>query len=292
MKITISGSLGHIGKPLTTKLVGAEHDVTVITSNTERKEEIEALGAKAAIGSVSDEGFLAKAFAGADAVFAMTPPNLGGGDVIANTTNAGKAFAAAVKEAGVPRLVMLSSIGADLPSGNGPIAALHNIERLYSALKEVAVTYLRAGYFYTNYYNDVPLIKGMGIIGSNFPESTQIPLVHYEDIATAAAEELQKTSSGQNVRYVISDVRTPREVAKTLGSAINKPELPWVEFTDEQSKQGMIGAGLPEEIAALYTEMGSGLRNGSVAADFVKSGSPVTGKVKLEDFAREFADKF
>ncbi|MEX6689691.1 NAD(P)H-binding protein [Danxiaibacter flavus] len=292
MKITVSGSLGHIGKPLTTKLVAAGHDVTVITSSADRREEIEALGAKATVGSVSDESFLAKAFAGADAVFAMIPPNLGGSNVIANATNAGKAFAAAIKAAAVPRVVMLSSIGADLPSGNGPIAALYNIEHLYSALKDVALTYLRAGYFFTNYYNDIPLIKGAGIIGSNYPGSTVIPLAHYEDIATAAAEELQKTSAGQYVRYVISDVRTPREVAKVLGSAINKPELPWVEFTDEQSVQGMTGAGLPDEIARLYTEMGTGLRNGTVVADFVKSGSPVTGRVKLEDFAKEFAAKF
>ena len=93
MKITISGSLGNIGKHLTEKLIAAGHNVTVISSNTERKTPIEALGAQAAIGSVSDAAFLKKAFAGADAVFAMTPPNMGGSNVVANTTNAGKAIA-------------------------------------------------------------------------------------------------------------------------------------------------------------------------------------------------------
>ncbi|WP_426295658.1 hypothetical protein ACN9ML_13875 [Dyadobacter endophyticus] len=52
MKITITGSLGHIGRPLTLDLVKAGHEVTVITSNENKKNEIEALGALVAVGRV------------------------------------------------------------------------------------------------------------------------------------------------------------------------------------------------------------------------------------------------
>jgi uncharacterized protein YbjT (DUF2867 family) len=292
MKITISGSLGNIGKPLTTKLVASGHDVTVISSNNDRAEAIEALGAKAAIGSVNDVAFLKNAFAQADAVFAMTPPNLGGSDIIANTTVAGKALAEAIEAAGVKRVVMLSSIGADLPTGNGPIAGLYNIEKIYEAIQNVSLTFLRAGFFYTNLYNDIPLIKGAGIIGANYQATATIPFVHPEDIAVAAAEELQKSPSGKNIRYIISDVRTTTDVAKALGEAIDKPQLPWIEFTDEQSLDGMKQAGLPEEIAGLYLEMGSGLRSGKIQEHFFSDSFPVDGKIKLEDFAKEFAAKF
>jgi uncharacterized protein YbjT (DUF2867 family) len=291
MKIILSGSLGNIGKPLAKQLIDAGHNIVVISSNADRKSAIEDLGAHAAIGSVNDASFLAETFAGADAVFAMTPPNLGGSNVIANTVEAGKAFAEAIENAAVKRVVMLSSIGADLPNGTGPIAGLHHIEKLYEKLN-TSVTFLRAGFFYVNLYNDVPMIKGAGIMGANYPAEMQFPLVHPEDIAVAAAEELQKTISGKNVRYIISDVRTPSEIAKILGTAIDKPELPWIEFTDEQSLGGMIQAGLPEEIAGLYTEMGAGLRSGKIAADFLQSNASVDGKIKLEDFAKEFASKF
>ncbi|MDA6072493.1 NAD(P)H-binding protein [Flavobacterium sp. AC] len=292
MKITISGSLGNIGKPLTTKLVAAGHEVTVITSNNDRVEAIENLGAKAAIGSVSDAKFLKNTFVDADAVFAMTPPNMGRVNIIANTTAAGQAFATAIKETGVKRVVMLSSIGADLSHGNGPIAGLHNIEKIYKTLENVSLTFLRAGFFYTNLYNDVPMIKGAGIIGSNYGATTKIPFVHPEDIAIAVAEELQKIESGINIRYIVSDVRTPNDVAQTLGLAIGKPELPWIEFTDEQALVGMKEAGLPLEMAELYAEMGSGLRSGKIQEDFLSNKIAIDGKIKLEDFAKEFAVKF
>ncbi|WP_257668711.1 NAD(P)H-binding protein [Parapedobacter tibetensis] len=292
MKITSSGSLGNVGKHLVKKLAAAGHTVTVISSGADRKSAIESLGARAAIGSINDAFFLKEAFSGADAVFAMTPPNMGGASAIEGTTNIGKAYATAIKEVGVSRVVMLSSVGADLPDGNGPIAGLHNIETLYNELQGVAVTFLRAGLFYTNFYNDVPLIKGLGIIGANYPATLALPLVHPEDIATAAAEELEKNPIGKNVRYIVSDVRTPADFAKVLGAAVGKTDLPWVEFTDEQSLQGMTQAGLPEEAAVLFTEMGAGFRSGKLQADFEKNGSPVTGKIRLQDFAKEFATNF
>lgn len=292
MKITISGSLGNIGKPLTTKLIASGHEVTVITSNTDRVEAIETLGAKAAVGSVSDVAFLKNAFEGADAIFALTPPNMGGVNIIANTAAAGKALAEAIKATGVKRVVMLSSIGADLPNGTGPITGLYNIEKIYETLENISVTFLRAGFFFTNLYHDVPMIKGAGIIGANYPSTTLIPFVHPEDIAAAAAEELQKTASGKNIRYIISDVRTPGDVAQVLGLSIAKPELPWIEFTDEQSLGGMKEAGLPDEIAGLYTEMGSGLRSGKIQEDFLSHKIAADGKIKLEDFAKEFSAKF
>lgn len=291
MKIIISGSLGNIGQHLTQLLAKSNHELVVISSNANRKEAIEALGATAAIGSITDANFLTATFAGADALFAMTPPNMGGINIIENTINAGKAFAEAIKNAAVPRVVMLSSIGADLEKGTGPIVGLHQIEKIYNELN-TSVTFLRAGYFYTNHYNDIPLIKNTGIIGANYPADTKIPYVHPRDIAVAAAKEIQKLTEGKNVRYIVSDLRTPADAANAIGSAIGNPSLPWVEFTDEQSLHGMLGAGLPEEMANLYTEMGQGLHQGTIQSDFLNNNQQTQGSTKLEEFAEEFKIKF
>lgn len=290
MKITITGSLGNISKPLAKHLLSQGHTVSIVSATADRKKDIEALGAKACIGDLFDPRFYAAAFAGADAVYAMTPPNLGGDDVVANTIKAGTAIVEGVKQSGVKRVVMLSSIGADKPSGNGPIAGLYQIEQLYAQLQNVQVRILRAGYFYLNFYNNIPLVKQAGIIGSNFPGSVNIPLVHTEDIALVVASELSLQTTG--VRYVISDVQSATSVAASLGNAIGNPALPWVAFTDEQMVGGMTQAGVPLKIAEMYADMGRGMADGSITADFFASKAPVDGSIKLDAFAQQFAERF
>ncbi|QOG00938.1 SDR family oxidoreductase [Flavobacterium sp. MDT1-60] len=289
MRITILGSLGNIGKPLTELLVNGNHEVTVISSSEDRKTEIENLGAKAAIGTINDIDFLTGVFKQSDAVFTMTPPNMGGSDIIKNTTNAGGIIAKAISNSGIKRVVMLSSIGADSPVDNGPIKSLYNIEQLFNELQDVSVTILRAGYFYTNLYGNIPMIKEMGIIGGNYPGSAAIALVHPKDIAVAVANDIIKVGTQNSIQYIVSDYRTADDIAEVLGKAIEKSDLKWVEFTDEQSLQGMQQAGLPEEIAGIFTEMGLGIRTGVLQKDFLDKKSPIAGNTKLEDFAKEFA---
>ncbi|MET3035287.1 NAD(P)H-binding protein [Chryseobacterium sp. NRRL B-14859] len=292
MKIVITGSLGNVAKPLTQQLAAEGHQLTVISSNKARTQDIQSLGATPAIGSITDVDFLTQTFKGADAVFVMTPPAITQTGIVESTINAGKNYAEALEKAQVKRAVMLSSVGAGSPIENGPIKGLHQIENLYKNVANTSFTFLRAGYFYTNFFNDIPLIQNAGIIGGNYPEDTNIPLVHPNDIAKAAAEELVKDENGKNVKYIVSDIRKASDFAKVLGTAVNKPELPWVEFSDEEALQGMLQAGLPQDMAELYAEMGRGMKTGAIQKDFIEHGSPVTGNTKLEDFAREFSSAF
>jgi uncharacterized protein YbjT (DUF2867 family) len=291
MKITLTGSLGNISKPLTEILVKAGHQVTVISSNADRVEEIKALGAIPAIGQVTDVAFLTEAFKGADAVYTMVPPNFGAAEWKNYIAGIGQNYADAITAAGVTKVVNLSSIGAHLEDGTGPVTGIHRVEEIYNKLDGVAIKHLRPGFFYTNFYANVDMIKHANIIGSNFGADTTMVLVHPNDIAAVVAEELQSDFTGKSVRYIASDEKTAGEVAKALGTAIGKPELPWIEFTDADNIAGAIGAGLPEEIATNYTEMGTSVRSGKMFEDYFKN-KPVLGKTKLEDFAKEFAANF
>jgi len=117
--------------------------------------------------------------------------------------------------------------------------------------------------------------------------------VHTADIAAVAIEELSNLNfTGHSIRYIAGDEKTGFEIAKTLGSAIGQPDLPWIVFTDEQSLQGAIGAGLPEEVAKNYTEMGAAMASGEMNADYFNNRPATLGKIKLEDFAKEFAAAF
>ncbi|MFD2717198.1 NmrA family NAD(P)-binding protein [Hymenobacter monticola] len=293
MKITLTGSLGNISKPLATALVQQGHTVTVISSKADRQAEIEALGATAAIGTVDDAEFLTNAFAGADAVYLMVPPKFGVADSRKYHQEVGHNYAQAVRESGVRRMVQLSSWGAHLSEGSGGIIGTHDVEMLLREVPGVALTHLRATSFYTNFYTSVGMIKSAGMMGANYVGDLKVAFVHPRDIAAAAAEELVKPAdgAGHNVRYVASDERTANEVARALGNAIGKPNLKWVAFSDEQMRENMTSHGVPanraDEVVGVYASINSG----KLGEDYWQH-RPTLGQVKLEDFAQEFAAAF
>ncbi|MGF7074773.1 NmrA family NAD(P)-binding protein [Mucilaginibacter sp. 3215] len=289
MKIIVTGSTGNISKPLTQTLTAAGHNVTVISSNADKIAEIESLGAKAAIGSLADADFLTQTFTGADALYAMVPPNFGAESLRAYQNETGKSYAEAIKRSGIKKVVALSSIGAHLDNGVGPIKGIHDVEGILNGLDGVAVKFIRAPFFYINFFSNIPLIKHQGILGSNYPANTRLIMVHPKDIAAAVAEELQKDFTGKSVRYIVSDESTSGGVAAVLGEAIGNPNLPWIEFTDEQLAEGLSQAGVPPEMTRNFVEMGTAVKSGKIWEDYDKHRPASSGKVSLQDFAREFA---
>jgi len=291
MKYVITGSLGHISKPVVAQLVKAGHSVTVITSKQANAAAIEALGATAAVGSVEDAAFVTNAFAGADAVYLMVPPNWGVTNWFAFQQQVADNYIAAIKANGVKKVVQLSSIGAHLRKGAGPIDGLGYLEAELEKLSGVDVKVLRPSYFFYNLFNMIPLIKNMGIMGSNFGSTDEkLVLVHTTDIANAVLENLNGLSfTGYTINYVSSDERHPKDIAAVLGAAIGKPETNWVTFTDEQSFQGMVQAGLSTTIAEGYTQMGHAINDGKIQEEYWQNPPATKGSIKLEDFAKEFA---
>ncbi|MFD1466940.1 NAD(P)H-binding protein [Hymenobacter caeli] len=292
MKIILTGSLGNIGQPLATALVQQGHAVTVISSQPARQAAIEALGALAAIGSVEDADFLAATFAGAEALYLMVPPNFAVADSRAYHRRVGGSYVRAIGQAGVRRVVQLSSWGAHLAAGTGGILGSHDVEEILAAVPGLALTHLRPTSFYTNMFSFIGMIKAVGTVGVNYPGSTRVAFVHPLDIAAAAAAELTTPAApGRHVRYVASDERTADEVAQVLGAAIGQPNLPWVALTDAQMQHNLTSHGLPAARAAEIVAIYASTRTGALGADYEQHKPPL-GQVKLEDFAREFAAAF
>lgn len=291
MKIIVTGSLGNVGKPLTETLVEKGHAVTVVSYSPERQKDIEALGADAATGSLQDADFLANAFRGADAVFAMVPPNFSVPDVIAYYRDTGRSYAQAVRSSGVKRLVHLSSWGAHRDEGTGVVVGSHEVESVLNDLSNVAITHLRAGSFYPNLYGFTDMIRAQGFISSNYGGDDKVVWIHPRDIAAAAAEELETPGTGIHVRYVASDERTASETAQVLGAAIGKPDLVWQTVSGEEARAGLERSGMPEHVVSLIVDLNASIHNGILGEDY-ELHKPVMGEVKVEDFAEEFAAAF
>ena len=294
MKYVITGSAGNISRPLAEKLLASGHDVTVIGRNAEHLKVLTDKGAKAAIGSVEDRKFLAETFREAHAVYTMVPPIFLDSDWKGYIGRIGENYAAALKDSSVQYVVNLSSFGAHLPDGCGPVSGLYRVEQALDSLTGKNILHLRPGYFYSNFLSSIGMVKNMNIIGSNFGgEGFKLVMSYTDDIAEEAAKKLNSLSfTGKSSVYLASDVRSTEDIAKALGTAIGKPDLPWVTFTDEQMTEGMLGAGLPGEVARNYTEMGKALRTGIMSEDFFKHLPARFGKTSLEDFAKIFASSY
>lgn len=290
MKIVLTGSLGHISKPLTEELVQKGHAVTVISSKAEKQRDIQALGATAAIGSLDNPGFLTTIFKGADAVYCMVPPanymdpTI---DISAYVRRIANSYVQAIQQSGVKRVVFLSSVGAHMSEGNGIIRDHHEAESLLSKLSGIDITFMRPVSFYYNLLGFMGMIK-KGFIAANYG-ADKIIWVSPKDIAAAISEEIVTPLKGKKVRYVASDERTGSETAAVIGSAIGTPNLKWNVISDEQYQKGLETAGLQPAIAAGLTEMWASVRSGKFWEDYKLHKPDKMGKVKLEDYAKDFA---
>ncbi|MDQ2751679.1 MAG: NAD(P)H-binding protein [Bacteroidota bacterium] len=296
MKIVVTGSLGYISKPLTKELVQKRHEVTVISSSPQRQKEIEALGAKAAIGTMEDVDFLTNTFRGADAVYCMLAPYGNFGDpnntadtVIERAGVVANNYVKAIEQSGVKRVVYLSSIGADMKKGAGLIIIHHNGENILNKLsQDVNITFLRPAGFYKNLFAFLNPIKNQNIIAARYGGNDINVFVSNIDIAGVIAEELESQDAGRKVRYVVSDELTCNEAAGILGAAIGKPDLKWVEISDEEQLNVYKAHGMNESLALKFVEMNASIHNGKFFEDY-NHNEPTFGKVKLEEFAKEFA---
>lgn len=291
MKYVITGGAGNISRPLAEKLLSEGHQVTVVGRTGSKLQVLVDKGAVAAIGSVEDPAFLEKAFLGVDAVYTMVPPNFTATDLKEYAERVVLNYARAISANKIKYVVNLSSMGAHLLTGAGPVSGLARGERALNALKDVNVRHLRPAYFYQNLLGNVGMARQMNIIGANFSlPSGKFPLTDPSDIAQAAAEELINLDfTGHTVRYIASEETGTATIAEMIGKEIGKPGLQWVKFPDDQALNGLQQAGLADEVARNYVELGQAIDSGKMMEDYWKHHPSALGKVKLDDFARQFA---
>ena len=284
----ITGATGNTGGEIARKLLQSGKKVRAIGRNINRLKSLENLGAEIRQGTLDDPIFLTKAFEGATAVYAMIPPDAQVENLFENMDKVGESIYTALRQAKVPNVVNLSSIGAQLPSGTGPIAGLHRQEERLNKL-DANVLHLRPTFFMENFLIDIPMIREMGMMGSPAKPDVILPMIATKDIGDVAADRLNRLDfKGKTVL----DLLGPRDVgyaeaAKILATAIGKPDMPYVQFSYEDAVKGMIQGGISADAASKYVEMYRAFNDGLVKAVPRKPENitPTT----IEEFAKTFA---
>ena len=285
----IMGATGNIGSKLANILLDKGEKVKVIGRSAERLQPFVDHGAEAAVGDVSDVGFLTNIFKGADAVFALIPPAYTSNDFRGYYNEIGANIVKAIQESGVKHVVFLSSHGAHLPKKTGPIKGLYDVEQKLNKLDGVNILHLRPTYFMENLLANIGMIKSMGINGGVIKGDVKFAMIATKDIAPVAAEHLLKRDfSGKTVQELLGERDiTMDDVTKVFGEKIGKPDLGYVQFSAVDEKKGMMDFGFSDDASDQMVELSQAINDGIIAVN-----QPRTDKNTTSTSIEEFADFF
>jgi uncharacterized protein YbjT (DUF2867 family) len=264
----VLGASGNTGRVVAKNLLARQQKVRVVGRNAAHLQPFAAQGAEAFVGDITDASALTKALQQAGSAYVMIPPNPSSNDPQGYQERVSDNIAAAVKSTGVKNVVVLSSVGADKPSGTGPVVGLHNFEQKLSQIASANVLFLRAGYFMENTLPQVGVIRMMGSVAGPLRPDLKVPMIATRDIGAAAADALlQLNFHGKQTRELLGqrDLNYT-EVAAIIGKAIGKPDLKYIQPPNDQIRPALVQSGMSEKFAGLILEMAAALNSGYMRA--------------------------
>ena len=270
----ILGASGHTGSIIADFLLSKGEKVRVLGRDPGRLDRFVRNGAEAFTANMSDATVLAKALSGARAAYLMLPPVTARED----QERQSDAIAKAVKESGLRYAVHLSSYGAHVPEGTGPIAGLHSSEQKLNAIRGLNVLHLRAAYFMENNLAAIGMIHRMGIFAGALQPYLKLPMIATRDVGDYAAKRLLSLDfSGKQTRELLGERDlSMTEVTAVIARGIGKPDLRYEQFPFDQVQQALTQMGIPPQAAAVYIEMYKAINAGVVAAQEPRSGENST----------------
>jgi len=280
----IVGATGNTGSIVANALLANRKNVRVIGRDAGRLQRFVSKGAEAFTAELDDAAALTKAFSGARAAYVMLPPISSRED----QERESDAITKALKESGVRYAVNLSSYGAHVPEGTGPIAGLHSSEQKLNAIADLNVLHLRAVYFMENNLAAIGMIQGMGIFGHALLPDLKMPMIATRDVGDYAAQRLLDLDfSGKQTRELLGERDlSMTEATAALARGIGKPELRYQQFSYDQMQQALTQMGLSAKKAAVYIEMFQAINTGVVAAQEPRSPENTT-PTSFEIFVRD-----
>ncbi len=284
----VLGARGNTGHVVAKNLLARGQKVRVVGRNAAHLQPLSAEGAEIFIGDATDASALTKAFHKADAAYVMIPPNPTSNDYRAFQDRASDAIAAAIRNAAVKNVVSLSSFGADKPTGTGPVAGLHDLEQKLDQIDGANVLHLRAGYFMENTLPQVGAIRMAGSMIGPVTPNLKLPMIATRDIGAAVADALLRlTFRGKQTQELQGQRDLDyTEAAAIVGKAIGKPDLGYIQASDNQIRAAMVQMGLSDNMAGLILEMAGALNAGHMRALEPRSAVNTT-PTKFETFVAE-----
>ncbi len=266
----VTGVSGRTGAAAARTLIEAGERVRVVVRDASKGSLWARQGAEVAVADLTDVSALINAFSGARGAYLVSPPQYELDDLFVQSDALGMAIAEAAVTARLPKLVALSSVGADRSSGTGLIAKNRTIEQHLGRI-DVPVTFLRAGYFMENWGPAASVAITQGVLPSFLaPLDRAIPMVAAADVGRVAAEALREDWLGARTITLEGPASySPNDVAEVFAQKLGRPvrpvAVPESDWAGIMAQQGFSPAAIDG-----FVEMTRGLNTGhiSFASDF------------------------
>lgn len=291
--ITIVGATGNLGSKTVQNLLDKGHQLRLVARNSDKLQQFAGKkGVTIHAGDSVDGGFLAEVIKGSDVVMLMMPTDLQCQDIRSFQDRLGIAQIDAIKKSNVRKVLFISSVGGHTEDGTGIVAGLAKQEARLKALENIDLLILRPSYFMENFLGNIAMIKNMGINGSPIAADKAFPVIATRDIAIVAAKKLDAMDwSGKNVLPLLGPKDyTMNEITKSIGKAIGKPDLSYVQFPYEEAKKTMVQWGISESVAEAFVTMNEAINTGKFNTEIRNSDS--TTPTTIGEFAKTFASVY
>jgi uncharacterized protein YbjT (DUF2867 family) len=250
----IAGATGRVGSAVARSLLAAGAEVRVLVRRRTDADVWEARGARANVIALDDRTGVAGALKGCAGFFVLLPFDLTVDDLEAHADQLIASIAGAVVDARVPHVVVLSSGGADLAAGTGPIAGLHQLEQALLATG-TTMTALRSGHFQEKVADVLDVARDSGVYPV-FAATADVahPMVATADLGAVAAEALLAPPESGEAVDVIGPAYSEQEVAAALGVALGR-ELHVAPLPRDAWQGALTDAGFRPHIAEALAEL-------------------------------------
>jgi uncharacterized protein YbjT (DUF2867 family) len=265
LTIAVTTPAGNVGSHVVRMLCQAGVRPRLLLRNPDRLDAGVRDQAELAVGDQRDAEYVAEATRGVEAVSWVHPDDWSLPDPDADAERTGEGLAAAMRQNRIPRVVFLSSIGAEKRHGAGFIDGLARIEQRLDAAREqtgTALLHLRCGYFMTNLLTDLDGLRA-GRLTTTRPLDDPMPWVDPRDIATVATLRLLAGDwTGRQVQTVHGPADlTWTEAAAALSTATGMP-ITAQQNTDDEQRAALRDAGMGEVAVEGIVGMSIGKREG------------------------------
>ena len=257
----VTGITGHVGGATAQNLLAQGHKVRALVRNPDKAAAWASQGVELVQGDFNDAAAIAGALQGVEGAYIMVPPLLTPQRGFPEAKAVIAAYVDALKRVPVPRLVVLSSIGAEKPERLGLITVLHLFEQALAPFT-FPITFIRAGSFFENDLHALPIAAQSGHFYTFYqPAGRPVPSIATRDIGALAAELLtDKTWTGRRI-IELGSPYSPTQIASAMSEVLGRP-VSAMPVPRDRWTATMESFGLPPGSTWAYEEMVDGVNSG------------------------------